>query len=1020
LIVLFLGALALLTSACTGAAANDGERAGPLVEGIRHAGPLPRLWVQRFSVATTLAPCRVPPVVSSLRCASAPERAMPASLGPLIQKIRAGLQDSAAADALHAAALLDVLSGDSTGNSVERSISYLEMSTRQLPSASSFGDLAAARLIYAGSRGGAKALVGALDAAGRALAMNATYTPALFDYALALDLLALDAQAEDAWGAFLAVEPRSSDADEARRRLAELATELHGANPTGKESASALRQFAHVSPAEALVLAWETLLPAWGTAIVRGDSTAAAGALERARGVGEQLARDRDDSSVARAVQAAVSATGQRRRLGELHALYGRAQAQATKNAYVAADSAFMEILHAPEASSPLQARAAIAHANAMIYKGDPAGARKLLLDFLARPDLHADPGLLGRAYWNLGVLSFRAQRNDDGFSSLRESRRWFSAAGDSERIVAAVAMEGEVFFLAGDANAGYRNAVNGLAMLRSRRSSTWRHNTLLSLSRAAGRDGLRFAAAAINREDAASSAASAASVAEANLAAARSAFGASRKGDGQRALQLATLAAGRVPDSVSRTQLLHDRDAIAAPAIAEADPQRALRVLNAAIAYYESQRQITKLVPALVARAATYVQAGDSVSAERDLGRAATLFDAAKSDITHAHLALAFTESARHVYEQLMLLDVHAGRPNAGLAALERGRTWSAARARPAPSALPDSGTAAVAYATAGDRLLTWVVAKGDTTFITSPFDAPRVRAAVERIRAASELRVPAGPALTDLALLYEALIRPVESHVTDRVTSGRLALVPDRALMDVPFAALWDSRTRQFLAQRAVTFVSPSISIALNHRAADDASDDITIVGDPLLDAAVFPQLAPLPGAASEAAAIRALYPRANLLTHASADSAAVARALGHSALVHFAGHALFNDAQPDQSLLAVAPRGLTAATIAGMSLANLRLVVLSACATVRTPDDATGGFAALSDAFVAAGARGTVGSLWSVEDAGTSTFMLALYRAYRADGDAAGALRHAQLEFIRAGQPVRAWGGFRYTGG
>jgi CHAT domain-containing protein len=139
-----------------------------------------------------------------------------------------------------------------------------------------------------------------------------------------------------------------------------------------------------------------------------------------------------------------------------------------------------------------------------------------------------------------------------------------------------------------------------------------------------------------------------------------------------------------------------------------------------------------------------------------------------------------------------------------------------------------------------------------------------------------------------------------------------------------------------------------------------------------------------------------------------------------------VHFAGHAVFDDERPELSFLALAgnPGRLTATDVAALDLRRVRLVVLSACETMRAHGGRSGGFGGLTGAVLAAGAGGVVGSLWRVNDARTLELMREFHRAYRASGgDAARALRTAQLRQLHSPDPLRsspaAWSGFRYAG-
>jgi len=147
-----------------------------------------------------------------------------------------------------------------------------------------------------------------------------------------------------------------------------------------------------------------------------------------------------------------------------------------------------------------------------------------------------------------------------------------------------------------------------------------------------------------------------------------------------------------------------------------------------------------------------------------------------------------------------------------------------------------------------------------------------------------------------------------------------------------------------------------------------------------------------------------------------------------LPRAQVVHYAGHARFDDDRPAASALVLAPPPggdgrLDAARIARMDLRGVRLVVLSACSTLRSSSGRSGGFAGLSGALLSAGAGGVVGGTGEVDDATTGVLVTAFHRAWLRGGDGPAALRAAQLRLLRSSDPAlrspAAWGTFRYAG-
>ena len=95
------------------------------------------------------------------------------------------------------------------------------------------------------------------------------------------------------------------------------------------------------------------------------------------------------------------------------------------------------------------------------------------------------------------------------------------------------------------------------------------------------------------------------------------------------------------------------------------------------------------------------------------------------------------------------------------------------------------------------------------------------------------------------------------------------------------------------------------------------------------------------------------------------------------------------------------------------------NSDLVVLSACETGSGISYSGEGVLSLARAFLHAGSRGVLCSLWRVNDRSTPDLMVECYKNLKAGRPAADALRSAQLEMIARGQPPRAWAPFILIG-
>jgi CHAT domain-containing protein len=91
------------------------------------------------------------------------------------------------------------------------------------------------------------------------------------------------------------------------------------------------------------------------------------------------------------------------------------------------------------------------------------------------------------------------------------------------------------------------------------------------------------------------------------------------------------------------------------------------------------------------------------------------------------------------------------------------------------------------------------------------------------------------------------------------------------------------------------------------------------------------------------------------------------------------------------------------------------NADAVVLSACETARGRRSRREGVSGLARAFLYAGSRSVVCSLWPVDDAATAELMAAFYRALAASRPAPEALQQARRALIHQGHAPFFWAPF-----
>ena len=156
------------------------------------------------------------------------------------------------------------------------------------------------------------------------------------------------------------------------------------------------------------------------------------------------------------------------------------------------------------------------------------------------------------------------------------------------------------------------------------------------------------------------------------------------------------------------------------------------------------------------------------------------------------------------------------------------------------------------------------------------------------------------------------------------------------------------------------------------------------------------------PLPAVAAEVAAAVRAASTATVLRHENAAVEKVLVQLRDHTVAHFACHGQADPDDPLASFLLLAgDERLTLRTIMEQRLADLGLVVLSACETAvvgrELPDEVVG----LPAGLLRAGAGGVIASSWSVPDVSTAILLTRFYELWQEQNrsDPAEALRRAQ---------------------
>lgn len=276
----------------------------------------------------------------------------------------------------------------------------------------------------------------------------------------------------------------------------------------------------------------------------------------------------------------------------------------------------------------------------------------------------------------------------------------------------------------------------------------------------------------------------------------------------------------------------------------------------------------------------------------------------------------------------------------------------------------------------------------------------------------------------------LYTILLEPVLKSFHQ----SRLIISPDGILHSLPFEALRDGNG--FVVRSKIVSYTPSATVLWRLRTAPlvecrrsllavGAVDYKMVRGLPKsiergsmatvivrgLAELSGSRLEDLPASRDEVLTIAKIAgPNTELLLGQDAtESAFKNQRLSDFRVIHFAAHAAADPQYPDRSALVLGIGSNTSddGLLQVREIMHLplkaELVTLSACDTNVGAAEGEAGMVSLEQAFLIAGARAVVASLWNVEDRSTTVLMKAFYTHLAQREDKALALMHAKRDIL-----------------
>ncbi|HZU27648.1 MAG TPA: CHAT domain-containing protein [Bryobacteraceae bacterium] len=252
----------------------------------------------------------------------------------------------------------------------------------------------------------------------------------------------------------------------------------------------------------------------------------------------------------------------------------------------------------------------------------------------------------------------------------------------------------------------------------------------------------------------------------------------------------------------------------------------------------------------------------------------------------------------------------------------------------------------------------------------------------------------------------LYAALIAPAEAAIRK---TGRVILLPDGPLYSLNFETLpVPGPSPHYWIEDAVVSISPSLEL-LRPAKPEASQRSLLLIGNPN---SPDPELPALPYAPQEMSAIEAALHTSPQVVRATANAKPEAYLRGDPqrfSIIHFVAHAVVNREEPLQSAVVLSGSRrdykLLARDIISIPI-RADLVTISGCRSAAARTYAGEGLVGFSWAFLQAGARHVIASLWDVNDRSTAALMGDLYAVLARGSTPADALRSAKLALLHSG--------------
>ncbi|MBT5869791.1 MAG: CHAT domain-containing protein [Nitrospinaceae bacterium] len=325
----------------------------------------------------------------------------------------------------------------------------------------------------------------------------------------------------------------------------------------------------------------------------------------------------------------------------------------------------------------------------------------------------------------------------------------------------------------------------------------------------------------------------------------------------------------------------------------------------------------------------------------------------------------------------------------------------------------LLDDSVALVEYLVTEKELVAWVVTKTNVEVARVALEEKQLNDFIADYR---ERIQKLAPVAEQAQKLYALLIQPVEKFISGKRFLG---IIPHAHLHYISFSSL--KSEQGYLIEKHPLFYSPSASVmqfTFKKQAIRNKEIKVLAMGNPDLGDFNYD----LPLAEMEAQAMKWDFPTVDILTREKATEGWLQEHISEYQIIHIASHGEFDSVNPLFSSLKLtrsssADGNFEVNEVFGLEI-NADIVTLSACQTGL--GDIVGGdeLVGLNRAFIYAGTKSILSSLWRVSDISTAVLVKHFYRNYSHENKAES-LRKAQLRVKRLYPHPSYWAGFSLAG-